>query len=81
MKQVTVTAVRAFEHAGRSYGRGEAVTVPALDAATLARAGHVSLGSRPAVKTRALKAEASEPSADGPAKPRRYRRRDLVAEE
>lgn len=69
---VSVPALRSFEHEGRSYVRGEMVTVPPATALALARARKVSLDKQAAVvAVRAIEASKSN---------RRYARRDMQAE-
>lgn len=79
--KVSVPALRAFEHEGRSYVRGDLVNVSPLAALALARDKKVTL-SKSAVVTRDVVAEAppaEEPIAT-PKRRRTYRRRDMQAE-
>jgi hypothetical protein len=72
---VSVPALCAFTHEGRSYVRGEIVDVTPVDASRLARRGWVSL-TKQSYQTRNLTAPAAEK--DQPT--RRYRRSDMRAE-
>jgi len=67
MQTVTVPALVDFEHDGRSYRKGEAVTVAPIIASVLAQREYVSLLSKVIVPVRERVK-------------RRYRRRDLSAE-
>jgi len=67
MQTVTVPALVDFEHDGRSYRKGEAVTVAPIIASVLAQREFVSLLSKVIVPVRERVK-------------RRYRRRDLSAE-
>lgn len=80
MRVVTVTAKRSFAYCGQPVTAGQVLQMRAVDAASMARSGHVSLAS---VAHRAHRAEAqaeSVPSELEAPKKRRYRRRDLQAE-
>jgi hypothetical protein len=71
MPQVSIVSVPAlcdFSHEGRSYVRGEMVSVTPVVASILARRGRVSL-------TRGYETKVEQPVGR-----RRYRRRDLQAE-
>jgi len=67
MQTVTVPALVDFKHDGRSYRKGEAVTVAPIVASVLAQREYVSLLSKVIVPVRERVK-------------RRYRRRDLSAE-
>lgn len=82
MERITVTAIRDFSHDGIDYHRGDHVELTPLEAAILGDKGCVSL-TKPAYRTQALKAdEPATPEAEtATPKRRRYRRRDMVADE
>jgi hypothetical protein len=69
MQTVTVPATQDFEHEGRTYHRGDAVTVAPLVACMLSRRDLVSIegGAKVEIPVRTRVK-------------RRYRRRDLTAE-
>jgi hypothetical protein len=75
VSMVSVPALCAFTHEGRSYVLGEIVDVTPIDASRLARRGWVSL-TKQSYQTRDLATPTPEP--DQPT--RRYRRRDMRAE-
>jgi hypothetical protein len=70
---VTVKARADFEYRGRAIRAGRVFRMDALDAAVAARKHLVSLSSHPGLSLTSLQPE--------PEPRRRYRRRDLVAEE
>lgn len=69
MAFVNVPALKAVTYHGRSYVRGEILTVPAAMALAMSRRGEVSL-------TRGVTIEMEKPQR----KRRTYRRRDMQAE-
>lgn len=71
-----VTALKSFPYDGRTVERGEAVEMPAVDAAIHARKQNVSLTKR--TETRDM--TAADDREPAPRKRRSYRRRDLTAE-
>jgi hypothetical protein len=75
MPTVKVTALKAFTYRGADISRGQLVLMEPADAASSARQGEISLsrGASRRAEERA-KAEAAKPR-------RRYRRRDMQAEE
>jgi hypothetical protein len=77
-KDVTVRALKAFTYRHRDVRRNDAVTMTPLDAAVHARRGDVSLAA--GYRTRDVTPELPEPEPE-PRRTRRYRRRDLVAED
>lgn len=82
MRTVCVPVIRDFDYHGRPVAAGESVDVPAAEALALSRRGLVSLTAPGRVQTRALTAEPdSTPAPEAPKKRRRYRRRDLQAED
>jgi hypothetical protein len=72
-KDVTVTATKAFEYRGRQVRRGSRVAMRPIDAAIEARRGHVTLIVGQHVEP--------DPEPEPVRSRRRYRRRDLVAED
>ena len=74
---VSVPALCAFTHKGRSFVRGELVNLPPVEALALARSGKVSLSrhyqARDVVTETELEPEPVRVK-------RRYRRRDMTAE-
>jgi hypothetical protein len=73
MADVTVTATKAFEYRGRSIRRGARLAMAPIDAAIEARRGNVTLIVGQHVTP--------DPEPEAPRSRRRYRRRDLVAED
>lgn len=61
MEFVTVVAIQAFTHQGRSYHKGEAVTIAALDAAVLAQARKVTLDRAARATYRTADLSAAQP--------------------
>jgi hypothetical protein len=78
MSKVYVTALKSFTYRGTDISRGQPITMDAIEAAVSARRGEVSL-SRGRYRRAALQAERAKTEAEKPK--RRYRRRDLQAEE
>jgi hypothetical protein len=87
MPDVTVPVLKPLDYQGRSYVRGDSVTMRAIDAAAAARAGKVSIAkSSKAAGTYATTAMTAEaPAVPEPSGRRRrggrgkYQRRDLRA--
>lgn len=78
-KPVTVRALKSFDYEGHSYACGADVTMTPIDAAVHARKGNVTLSK--GYRTRAITPEPPAPEPDPPARTRRYRRRDMTAED
>ena len=76
MAQVTVVGMRAFTYGGRLIHQGEAVTMPAIDAAIHGRLGHVSLDPMTAAtyQTRVMVAAGPPASVSTASVPTRRRR-------
>jgi hypothetical protein len=68
MKQIDTTVQRDYDHEGHTYGRGDRLSLPLLDAVKLANSGVVRLGYR------------KGPSETSVVTPRRSRRRTKTAE-
>lgn len=92
MSNVTVPALKPLTYQGRSYVRGELVTVTPVDAAAMARRGEVTLSKgtviapSPERQRESMEAEPPvgarrrRPAAPGPSRPRTHRRRDMTAD-
>ena len=82
MARVTVPVLKPLIYQGRSYVRGESVTMDAIEAAAGGRAGTVSLtrGAKVAAGTYQTRDLAADVSAETARPRRRYRRRDMTAE-
>jgi hypothetical protein len=80
-QRVTVRAIKPFDYLGRRVEAGEILSIPPLAAILEHRKGHVSLAR---ITSRDMQPAAVGPEAepiDTPRPKRRYRRRDLTAEE
>lgn len=75
MKQICVRASRDFDYRGTHYTAGQTVTLPLVEALSLARKRAVSLS-----KVTAAIAPTPEPEPERPKRRGGYRRRDLQAE-
>jgi hypothetical protein len=84
MARVTVPVLKPLTYQGRSYVRGESVSMEAIEAAAHGRAGRVNLTLGAAAPSGAYQTAdmvvdvAGEPKARR--RRRRYRRRDMTAE-
>lgn len=79
MAAVSVPVLKPLTYQGRSYVRGEMITLEAAVAAAKARAGEVSLAKGAQIARKDLKAEPTRRR--GPRTGRgTYRRRDMVAD-
>lgn len=76
MATVRVTALKDFQYGGQPVRKGELVSMRVVDASIAARRQEVSLDR--GLNTRTMQAE-REPEPEKPR--RRYRRRDMRAEE
>jgi len=77
MHMITVTALEECVYRGRLVPVGELLTLPATDAAVLRYHGKIALSTDTDATARAQRQRAE--ASDAPR--RRYRRRDLAAEE
>lgn len=76
---IRVTALQAFDYEGRALDRGDTLDVSPVIAATLRRQGRIALDSDLDPHASARLQRQAAP--DGLPKRRRYRRRDLTAED
>lgn len=83
MAHVTVPALKPLTYQGRSYVRGELVTMPAIEAAARSRRGEVSLVKGKIIAPEPVQNVAAMAAEDSP-EPRTirrrtpYRRRDMT---